>query len=248
MEVSALDSIERGNSLVEIIQAKPFLNRLYREIYDRYRECLSRCPKEGIAIELGSGGGFAKEVLPELTTTDILAYEKVDRVVDATQMPFEDESLRAIFLLNVFHHIPNVEKFLEESSRCLKTGGRVLIEDEYPGIIAKPILKYAHHEPFDEKTWDWSFKTTGPLSGANGALAWIVFERDRARFKEKFPALRVVRFARHSPLKYWLSGGLKSWTLVPGFLYPLMVWVDRALIKLSPKLASFVTIELEKVK
>jgi hypothetical protein len=34
---------------------------------------------------------------------------------------------------------------------------------------------------------DWSFPAVGPLSGANGALPWILFERDRARFEREFP-------------------------------------------------------------
>ncbi len=197
-------------------------------------------------MEIGSGGGFAKEVIPELITTDFLPYPGVDQTMDATQMTFADQSVRAIFLMNVFHHIPDVDKFLSECHRTLKVGGRVFMVEPYPGVIAKPILKFAHHEPFDDTVQDWKFDSTGPVSDANGALPWIVFQRDQAKFKARHPNLEIQRFAPHSPLRYWLSGGLKSWSLgLPG---TFKIWsaVDHTLCTLAPVMGSFVDIELVK--
>ncbi len=68
-----------------------------------------------------------------------------------------------------------------------------------------PILRYAHHEPSDPGAREWRFKTTGPLSGANGALTWIVFRRDRERFERQFPELGLERYEPHTPLRYRLS-------------------------------------------
>jgi hypothetical protein len=44
-----------------------------------------------------------------------------------------------------------------------------------------------HHEPFVPAAAQWEFLTTGPLSGANGALPYILFSRDRAQFELEFP-------------------------------------------------------------
>ncbi|HEX5051258.1 MAG TPA: class I SAM-dependent methyltransferase [Planctomycetota bacterium] len=244
---SALDDPARGGELKRLIRSKPALRRLYLETYARYAACLQRCPAEGLAVELGSGASFVKDVLPEVVTSDVIPYPDVDRVVDGTKMPFEPASVRALFLLNVLHHIPDVAAFLREAERVLRPGGRVLIADQYPGWIGGLVFKHLHHEPFDATTTEWRFPSKGPLSDANGALAWIVFERDRERFRREHAGLQLAAFDRHTPLRYWLAGGLKRWSLLPNALFGLATWFDRALVAVSPRFGSFVDIELVRV-
>ena len=245
--LARLDDPGRAAALRRVIQGKPALRRLYREIYDRYAALLARCPAPGLAVELGAGGGFAKAVLPAVVATDVIPYAGLDLVADGTRMPFADGSLRALFLLNVFHHLPDAAAFLREAERCLRPGGRVLIVDQYPGWIGAPIYRWLHHEPYDARAAGWQFPSTGPLSDANGALAWIVFERDRARLLREHPRLRLDAFVRHTPLRYWLAGGLKRWSLLPGPLFGLATALDRTLAALLPRCASFVDIELCRV-
>jgi len=244
--VQALDSHSRVSEIRAQIENKPSLKCLYQEIYKKYTECLSRCPNSGLALELGSGAGFAKQMVPELITSDILPYEGVDQVVDATQLPFEDQSIRFIGMVNVFHHIPDTERFLQEAQRCLLPGGCLFIVDQHPGYISTPILRFIHHEPFDARVKGWRFESSGPLSGANGALAWIVFVRDRNKFQQLFPKLRLVRYSPHTPLRYWLSGGLKPWNLLPSMAFQCATRMDRILTRISPSLGSFVDIEVVK--
>jgi len=241
---SSLDDPGRIDEIRRCIRGKPALERWYRECYARYADCLARTEAAGAVLELGSGAGFARELLPELITSDVLPYEGVDRVIDATRLPFEDASLRAILMLNVFHHIPDVDAFLAEAERCLAPGGRVFMVDQHVGWISRPILARAHHEPFDDATRDWRFHSEGPLRSANGALAWLVFRRDRALFEARHPALALEHYRPHTPLRYFLAGGLRRWSLLPGFAYPLASALDRALLRLSPQLGSFVDVEL----
>ena len=86
MEVSAkeLDSPFRYDEIRSTIEAKPALRRFYQSAYERFADCLSRCPKSGFALELGSGGGFLQSVVPEVVTSDFIAYPGVDRQIDAT--------------------------------------------------------------------------------------------------------------------------------------------------------------------
>jgi SAM-dependent methyltransferase len=230
-----------------LIKNKPPLRNYYLETYQRFAKCLERCPKRGLVLELGSGAGFIKDVIPDAVTSDALPYEGIDQTIDATAMPFADGTVRGIFMLNVFHHIPDVGSFLQEASRVLAPGGRVLIVDQYPGYLSSLVFKYLHFETFDEKALNWKFESTGPLSGANGALAWIVFHRDRKNFETLFPRLKIETFAPHSPLRYWLMGGMKNWSLLPARSYNLATRVDRMLVRLSAQLSSFVDIELVKV-
>lgn len=241
-----LDSPERIREIREIIDRKPSLKYFYREIYRRYADCLKRCPAKGLALELGSGGGFAGERVPELITSDILPYEGMDLAADGTMLPFRDGSLRFVCMTNVFHHIPDVELFFRETQRCLVPGGRILIVDQHPGLISRPLLKYLHHEPFVHDAAEWRFVTTGPLSGANGALPWLVFVRDREKFARLFPRLGIVGYSPRTPLGYWLAGGLKRWNLLPRRVIGTVERLDRLLLRCSSSFASFADIEIVK--
>lgn len=184
-----LDDPARHAELRPLIQKKASLNRYYLEVYRKYRECLTRCPKEGLILELGSGCGFVKSVIPEAVTSDVIPYPGIDQVIDATKMDLPDASVRLICMWNVLHHIPDPEAFFREANRCLVPGGRVFIVDQYAGWLSSPIYKHFHHEPFDDTTKEWRFASSGPLSGANGALAGIFFAAIEKRLKNFFPDL-----------------------------------------------------------
>ncbi len=242
-----LDSPDRLRDIQSVLARKESLRRLYQEIYQKYVHCLGRCPSNGIAVELGSGGGFAKESVPDLVTSDIIPYSNVDLVMDATKMPFDDRSVRAMFMFDVFHHLGDVDGFLREARRCLKPGGRLLIVEPHLGWICKPVLKYLHHEPCDPEASEWGFESTGPLSDANGAQAWIVFWRDRAQLRARFPELRLESYETHSPLRYWLAGGMRAWSLLPASLFDAATRFDRWLVARHHNFGSFADIELVRV-
>lgn len=243
-----LDAPERGNELRALILRKSALKAYYEEQYAKYAEVLIRCPRDGIVLELGSGAGFAKTALPEIVTSDLICYSGIDAVLDAGRLPFPDGSLRAVFMSNVLHHLPHAPQAFRELARCLKVAGRVLIVDQFPGYPARWIYRFLHHEPYHPESVGWEFPAGGPLSGANGALAWMIFFRDRLRFQRDFPSLRIESILPHSPLRYWLAGGLKSWNALPHFLFRPATVLDRALIRVSPLFASFMDVELCRVE
>jgi hypothetical protein len=84
------------------------------------------------------------------------------------------------------------------------------------------------------------------LSGANGALPWIVFERDLPQFATAFPMLEIEQISYHSPLRYLLSGGVSYRQLVPGFSYGFFRCLDRLLSRISSGWSMFVTIRIRK--
>ena len=243
--MSELDDPSRIDEIRTTIARKPALKFLYKESYDRIRRSISSCHAEGAVLELGSGGGFARECIPGLITSDIISYPYVDIILDGTALPFADASFKAIFMINVLHHIRDAAAFFRDAERTLAVGGRIFIVDPYPGIIGGPIYRYFHHEPFVPESADWRLSPEGgPLSQANIALAWMIFVRDRSRFNQLFPSLKVTAFAPHTPLRYWLTGGLKQWCLIPECAFGIATKIDRLLVKLSPELGCFVDIEL----
>jgi len=198
-------------------------------------------------IELGSGGGFFKEKCPSVICTDILELPSNDMTFSALEMPFSDSELCAIFMIDTFHHIPDSNQFLKEASRVLKEGGRIVMIEPANSWWGRFIYKNFHHEPF-EPQGGWQIPVSGPLSGANGALPWIVFERDRKVFKANFPEFEIVRLQYHTPLIYLISGGLAFRQLLPNFTYPVFRGIDKLLSLISKKFSMFITLEIKKLE
>jgi len=231
----------------EIIRQKPFLRKLYT---DFYRQFITAVPdfESKVIVELGSGGGFIKEVVHNVITSDVLEVPTVDMVFSALKMPFEDAGVDAFFMVDVLHHITNPRGFFTEALRCLKVGGKIVMIEPANTCWSRFIYKNFHHEIFDPRAkWELAAGTQGPLSQGNGALPWIIFKRDRQIFEKEFPALRIVGIQNHTPLRYLLSGGLTLRQLVPSFAYPAVKAIEYVLSPVNNLVGMFVTIELEKV-
>ena len=149
-------------------------------------------------MELGSGGGFLKDLMPSIITSDILDLPTNDMVFSALDMPFQDSSVSGIFMVDTFHHIPDSQLFLQEAFRTLKVGGKIVMIEPANSLWGRFIYKNFHHEPFNPKG-DWTIPNSGPMSGANGCLPWIVFERDKFVFKNQFPGFEIECINYHTP-------------------------------------------------
>ena len=69
---------------------------------------------DGIEIELGSGAGFFKDYNPDLLTSDIRFHQNIDIEINAIDMNLESGSVKCIYGINVFHHLPDIDKFFSE--------------------------------------------------------------------------------------------------------------------------------------
>lgn len=229
----------------KIVQKKPFLKKLYIDFYKQFRRAVPDFEKK-VLVELGSGGGFIKEVIGSVITSDILELPNVDKVFSAVSIPFEEASVDAFFMFDVLHHIADPKAFFKEALRCLKVSGKIVMIEPANTLWARFIYRNFHHERFDTQA-KWELEETGPLSQGNGAIPWIIFSRDRKIFENEFPSLRIVNMRNHTPLRYLLSGGLTLRQLVPSFTYPLIKAVEYGLSPINDWLGMFQTIELQKV-
>ncbi len=229
----------------EIIQRKPFLRKVYIDFYKQFREAIADIEHK-VVVEIGSGGGFIKEVIGNAITSDVLALPNVDMIFSAVRMPFQESSVDAFFMFDVLHHIADPRAFFKEALRCLKTGGKMVMIEPSNTWWARFVYKNFHHEQFDPEG-RWELEAGGPVSLGNGALPWIIFSRDREVFEKEFPSLKVVGIRNHTPLRYLLSGGLTLRQLAPSFSYPLVKAIEYVLSPANNRLGMFQTIELEKV-
>jgi hypothetical protein len=227
-----------------IIQEKYFLHQLYCEWY----EIISRALPEGdgFVLELGSGAGFLSDHVPDLITSDIFVCDSIKLVVDGQKLPFTDSCLRAIVMVNVFHHLPMVRLFLRESARCVRSDGKIIMIEPWVTPWSHCVYRQLHHEPFIPEAIDWEFATSGPLSGANAALPWIVFSRDRYKFDQEFPEWRISELQLMMPFSYVMSGGVSMRSFLPGIAYGCWRSFERLFEFTLPNLAMFAKITLER--
>lgn len=228
----------------EIVQSKPFLRAIYDEWYSTIAGQLPDIG--GAVLELGSGAGYCENFIPGTITSEILFCPGVQLIADAQWLPFADASLRAIVFTDVMHHMPEVRRFFAEACRCLRPGGRILMIEPWVSAWSRFVYTRLHHEPFRADAADWAFPSSGPLSGANGALPWIVFSRDRQAFESEFPALTIEQIRPFMPFRYLLSGGMAMRSLMPGFTYSFWRSLELRLNGWMPRLAMFAAISIQR--
>lgn len=226
----------------EIVRSKPFLKRIYREWYEAIASHFS----DGDAVlELGSGAGFLRESMPRLITSDLFPVPGVDRVEDARRLSFADRSLDGIVMTNVLHHIPAPASFLLEAERTMKPGGRIVMIEPWNNAWSRFVYGTLHHEPFDPTSRGWDLKGERPLSDANGAIPWILFERDRGLLEARFPGLRVSSIRPFMPFSYLFSGGVSMRGFLPGWAYGPVRFMER--IAMEGRTGMFAEVVVERV-
>lgn len=240
-----MKNLDDKDSIVEhsvLIRRKPILYKIYKKFYTILS---SASVPSGKKIELGSGGGFIKQFISNIITSDVILSDGIDKVFSATKIPYRDKTISAFYMIDTFHHIKNPRKALSEMSRCLKKGGKIIMIEPYNSVWGRFIYQNFHHENFDPNT-DWKIMGHGRMSDANGAIPWIIFERDRKRFDKEFPNLVIKKFKPHTPFAYLLSGGLSKPQLIPTFTYPILEEFENFLKPLNRWLGMFVYIEIQK--
>lgn len=240
-----LDSTEGLLLHQQIIKNKKALRLVYQNFYERIFFQLKNIPPGNI-IELGSGGGFLKEIIPDLITSDVINGPRIDKIISATKIPFPNKSIAAFIMLNVFHHIKNPKEALEEINRCLKKGGKIVMIEPANSFWSRFIYHHFHHEDFNTKA-GWKISGKGRLSSANMALPWIIFQRDKMIFEKKFPNLKIDYFQSHTPFSYLFSGGLSKPQFLPSRCYTLLINIENSLPFFNKCLGMFTTIIITKL-
>lgn len=240
-----LNDIEISLFQKKTIKQKTYLKNLYKDFYKEFDSSLKHLNEKSKIVEIGSGGGFIKKIMPNVITSDFLKLDDLDMKFSAMKMPFGKNKIDAFIMLDVMHHISDSKIFFEEINRCLKKGGMVIMIEPANTFLSRFIYTNFHHEDFDPKS-SWSFKSTSPLLSANQALPWIIFFRDRKKFLKLFPNLEIMEIKTHTPVRYLISGGFSLPQLLPSFTYPAVTLFEKLISPLNPWLGMFYTIKIKK--
>ena len=233
-----IDALENADLRRRLVQAKPFLRRLYQEWYRSVARALPEGP--GTVLEIGSGTGFLGEFVPHLITSDVQPIAGLTLVADARALPVEAGSLRGIVMINVLHQFNDPVRFFREASRALRPGGAIVLIEPWNTSWSRFVYQRLHHETFLPDAPNWE-------NGPHGALPWILFARDRGRFETEFPALSIGAITVGMPLRYLLSGGLTLRGVIPGWSFPLWRGLESRAAPWMGRLGMFARIELRKV-
>lgn len=228
-------------------EQKPVLRKIYREFHNEIRHRL-RDDIDGVTVELGSGIGQIKDVIPACITTDVVPNHWLDRTENAYRLSFVKETVANLIAFDVWHHLRYPGTALREIRRVLAPGGRVVIFEPCMSLLGLLVYGVFHHEPLGLRqpiTWfapeDYDASHADYFAAAGNA--WRTFHR---REHKMLDGWRVVEVKRFSAISYVASGGFRGPQLYPTSLLPLLRSMD-ALFDLFP--AAFATrmlIVLEK--
>ncbi|MDY7000720.1 MAG: class I SAM-dependent methyltransferase [Thermodesulfobacteriota bacterium] len=230
---------------LEAWNQKPALRFLYKQWFRTIQEHLV----PGLTLEVGGGIGRLKEYLPELITLDIENTPWTDIVADAKALPVKKESFNNIVLFDVLHHLPRPVLFFRQAERALAPGGRILIMDPYASPASSMVYRFFHPEPL---SFDCDpYNEQKPLSSdipfdSNQAAATIMFFRQRRKWNEMFPNLKVTKRSRTALFAYPLTGGFGGKPYLPEPCILFVAWAEKYLRFLAPVFAFRTFIVLSK--
>ena len=221
----------------EIWDRKPALRTVYSDIYRRMLDQVVPGP----ILEVGGGSGNFKLFAPATISSDILPAPWLDLVCDAQRLPFADASFANIVMVDVLHHIANPLRFLQETSRVLRRGGRLVCCEPAITPLSGVFYRLFHDEPVDMSADPLKLgdDTNKNPYDSNQAIPTLLVGRYRDAFRMAVPELTIAGVERFSFLAYPLSGGFRDWSLLPAALAQHLLNAEWGVRGLLGRLAAF---------
>lgn len=222
----------------DVWQRKPALRAIYEDIYRR----IVAASAPGRTLEIGGGSGNFKTFAPDTISTDILSAPWLDLVCDAQRLPFTDGSFDNVVMVDVLHHIESPLRFLEEIQRVLRPGGHLVFCEPAITPLSGLFYRAFHEEPVDmsvDPLATVSHSADKDPWDSNQAIPTLLVGRYREALARAVPALRLERVERFSFAAYPLSGGFKTWSLLPAPLANPLLRLEWACRPLFGRLAAF---------
>lgn len=234
-----------------IWKKKDVLRDVYTEFYQLIKSQIN-FEEKGEIVELGSGIGKIKTVIPNVITTDIFPNPFIDRQENAYSLSFEDNSVSNLILFDVWHHLKYPQAALNEFQRVLTKSGRLILFEPDVSLMGMLVYGVMHQEPLALKkeieiglplNKDELFKDEYYAAQSNANKVFV---------KQKYPALindwSVTNTIRISGLRYILSGGYSKAPIAPKGLFPKLKSIEKLLDKLPKLFSTRLLVVLEKNK
>jgi SAM-dependent methyltransferase len=217
-------------------EKKTVLREVYLDFYRRIAGSLTDTVP-GLTVELGSGIGKIKTVLPHCITTDLFPNPWLDRTENAYHLSFETASVANLILFDVWHHLEFPGLALREFRRVLTTGGHLILFEPAASLLGRWIYGNFHHEPLaldKPMRWDESppFDFDLRYYAAQGN-AWRIFHK--GEYSEHLRLWQMLSISYPLALSYAGSGGFSGPQLYPRCMLGAVKALDR-ILGLAPAL------------
>ena len=213
-------------------QRSPGLRLVYQSLY---AEIAQHCRGSRI-LELGAGIGVSREWIPEVTTTDLVKTEYVDRAMSAYDLeaPEEGGAWSSIFAIDLLHHLREPRRFFESAARQLEPGGCIVLMEPAATALGRIFYKCFHHEPIvvSEVRQPFVFEANGADGEfANMGMGFGLFERNRGAIdsvlRDQGLFVRTIRY--RDVLAYPLSGGYSKPQMLPSLFLRMLLRAESCL-------------------
>lgn len=227
---------------------KPLLRSVYLDFY-RLIAAQLRHAGDGLTVEIGSGMGNIRQVVPHCITTDIFPNPWLDRQENAYRLSFADHSVANLVLFDVWHHLEFPGTALNEFWRVLAPNGRLIVFEPAMGLLGRLVYTFAHHEPVAfHQPVQWfappDFQADDAPYFAAQSRAHRLFMHGEQR--EKLASWEIIETRPLAAPAYLVSGGFSKPQLCPAALYPWLRRLDRMLSRLPSLFATRLLVVLEK--
>ena len=228
---------------------KPLLRAVYRGFHERIASRVDRSVP-GLVVELGSGMGAIKEVIPDCVTTDLFPNPWLDRQENAYRLGFADASVSNLILFDVWHHLRYPGTALAEFRRVLAPGGRVIIYDPAISLTGRVVYGLFHHEPIGmglPLTWDApaGFKPgDADYFAAQGAATRVFWRRQEPG---RLVGWDVSEVTPLPSFEYFATGGFSGPQLGGAAALRVWRWLDNQLSRWPRLFAARLLVVIKKV-
>lgn len=225
---------------------KPSLRAVYQSYF---QNILNLSSSHRPIVELGSGPGFFKAYFPDLIATDIEPTPWIDAVVDGSDLPYADRSIGNIVMVDVFHHIARPTQFMQEASRVLKPGGRVVMLEPWTSPLGYIFYRHIHHEGADHNIDPVNpFAHEKEAFDGNAAVPTMLFTSKNGQPPPGHleGELHVKQVKKIPAISWLLTGGFQPYCLLPKWLLPVARGLDLLVTPLAKMIALRAIIVLEK--
>jgi len=203
---------------------KPQLRYFYEQ--EIFRRIAAFSNPKGVLVEIGCGPGFLKSAIPNMICTDIENGPTVDCLVDATQLPFKNNSVDAFIGVDVLHHFDQPGGFFKMASRSLKPGGRIIFVEPWAGSFGHLFYRFVHHEDCVRVETPFGPAFTGdksPMDGNAMIARQCLVESETQLRSYGFKTMHRSFFGCFS---YLLTGGFQPWS-VPKQVIALLLKIEK---------------------
>lgn len=229
-------------------QRKPILKTIYHDFHREIAGCLSAL-EAPLVVELGSGIGNIKDIIPHALRTDLFPNPWLDQTENAYQLSFGNETVSDLILFDVFHHLRYPGTAFQEFRRVLRPGGRVLIFDPFISLLGMITFGAFHREPIK---WRQSIEWYAPKDWNPDQLDYYAAQGNATRVffgrltSTLFKDWTIVTRRRYSALAYLASGGYSGPQLCPDRFYPQLRAIDAVLDKIPVLFATRTLVVIQK--